>query len=224
MNIIIVGGNGKLGKSIFNKLINEKYKAICVDITSKIKTLQDLDKQTQIDAIIDVSTSKNSINTTKYALDNNIPLIIGCTNHTQEELEIINKAAIKIPVFLAYNFSIALQYFYECINILSKINSSIYISETHHNNKKDKPSGTAKEIKKIINNNHKEISDIFSLRGGNILGSHLVNFICDNEQIKISHEVFNREVFANGALNALNFIVKQQNGLYSMKDLIKNAF
>ena len=56
------------------------------------------------------------------AKKNNIPIIIGCTGHTKQVLEKIKKESNFIPIFLAYNFSFALQYFYKAIEILSNLN------------------------------------------------------------------------------------------------------
>ena len=223
MNIIVVGGKGKLGKSIVEKLTQENHNTICIDINAEVKKLENLTKNIQINAIIDVSCAENSINSVYYSIENKIPLIIGCTGHNLKENEIIKEASNKIPILLSYNFSLALQYFYDAINTISKAESKIYITETHHINKKDAPSGTAKEIKNIINKNKQDVEDIFSMRAGNIVGLHSVDFIFNNESIKLSHEVFSRKVFADGAYYALNFIVGKKKGLFSMKDIIKNA-
>ena len=222
MNIAIVGGNGKLGKNICEKLKEIGHNIVVVDLNTQINSLYNIDKSLKFNAFFDVSNHKNSIDSLNFAKENKVPIIIGCTGHSEDELKQIKSASKEIPVFLSYNFSIALQYFYKAIETLSLLNSINYITEAHHNKKKDKPSGTALEIQNIINKNSK-IEEIFSIRAGNILGSHLVNFVCENEEITISHNVFDRKVFATGAIFALNFIIKQKTGLFSMKDIIKTA-
>jgi len=220
MNIIIVGGNGKLGKNIYNLLTEKQYKAFVVDLNTSVKNLNNINKSIKYDAIIDVSNHKNSLKSLDFAKQLHIPIIIGCTGHTKEELIKIKTESAFIPVFLAYNFSIALQYFYKAIETLSNLNSINHITEFHHINKKDKPSGTAKEIENIINKNS-FVQETFSIRAGNVIGKHVVDFICENEQITISHEVFDRNVFSQGALFALTFITKQKKGLFTMLDAIK---
>ena len=58
-----------------------------------------------------------------------------------------------------------------------------------------------------------------SIRGGNIVGEHTVQFIGNFETFEIKHTSYSRNVFAEGALKATEFIVNQQPGLYSMEDM-----
>ena len=60
-----------------------------------------------------------------------------------------------------------------------------------------------------------------SIRGGNIVGEHSVQFFGENETLEITHKAYSRQVFAEGAIKAAEFIVKQPAGLYNMKDLVK---
>ena len=129
-------------------------------------------------------------------------------------------------------------------NIVQKIaevlkQSDIEIIETHHNRKIDSPSGTAILLADAINEvfegekkynfermqkrekrNKNEIG-FSSIRGGNIVGEHSVQFFGENETLEITHKAYSRQVFAEGAIKAAEFIVKQPAGLYNMKDLVK---
>lgn len=60
-----------------------------------------------------------------------------------------------------------------------------------------------------------------SIRGGNIVGEHIVQFYGENETFEIKHTSYSRSVFAEGALKAAEFIVGKKNGLYNMDDLIE---
>lgn len=60
-----------------------------------------------------------------------------------------------------------------------------------------------------------------SIRGGNIVGEHIVQFYGENETFEIKHTSYSRSVFAEGALKAAEFIVYKENGLYNMDDLIE---
>ena len=116
--------------------------------------------------------------------------------------------------------------------------SDIEIIETHHNKKIDSPSGTAQMLADSINqsledkyhceyNRHDkhEKRDKFeigmsSIRGGNIVGEHIVQFFGEFETFEIKHTSYSRNVFVEGALKAAEFIVNQSNGLYNMDDLV----
>ena len=115
--------------------------------------------------------------------------------------------------------------------------TDIEIIEAHHNRKVDSPSGTAQMLADSINealgntlhceyNRHdkhekrdKHEIGISSIRGGNIVGEHTVEFIGNFETFEIKHTSYSRNVFAEGALKAADFIVNQVPGLYSMEDM-----
>ena len=58
-----------------------------------------------------------------------------------------------------------------------------------------------------------------SIRGGNIVGEHTVQFFGEFETFEIKHASYSRNVFAEGALRAAEFIVNQQPGMYAMEDM-----
>ena len=59
-----------------------------------------------------------------------------------------------------------------------------------------------------------------SIRGGNIVGEHIVQFYGENETFEIKHTCYSRTVFAEGSLKAAKYIVLKENGLYNMNDLL----
>ncbi|HOT42981.1 MAG TPA: 4-hydroxy-tetrahydrodipicolinate reductase, partial [Syntrophorhabdaceae bacterium] len=113
------------------------------------------------------------------------------------------------------------------------------ILEMHHKWKKDAPSGTALRIKDIIEQadkaraweevygrqgvigeRKKDELAVLALRGGDIVGEHTVFFAGVGERLEITHRAYSRENFARGALIAARWLVKQGNGVYSMKDVL----
>lgn len=60
---------------------------------------------------------------------------------------------------------------------------------------------------------------ISSVRGGNLVGEHSVLFLGKNESIEITHTAYSRDIFIEGALQAINFILTKKNGIYGMQDL-----
>ena len=116
--------------------------------------------------------------------------------------------------------------------------SDIEIIETHHNRKVDSPSGTAILLADAINEvleNKKEYTfdrmqkrekrtkneiGFSSIRGGNIVGEHTVAFFGESETLEITHKAYSRQVFAEGALKAAEYVATKEKGLYNMKDLV----
>ena len=156
----------------------------------------------------------------------------------------IRDASNKIPIFFTANMSLGINLISELAKKAAAVLSpdfDIEIVEMHHNQKIDAPSGTAlllaDEISSVLENEpvyefdrhskrmkrSKNEIGISSVRGGTIVGEHEIIFAGTDEVIKISHSAYSKKLFANGAINAAKFIVNAKNGLYSMKDVLKEA-
>lgn len=219
MKIALVGANGKLGKAVC-EILQTNNQVFKIDIDGgdyhcieEIPTLPDV--------IVDVSCAQQSVCSAALANILGLPIVIGCTGHDSEQLEKIKYVSNNIPVFLAYNMSVGMQVFkniaeYVCQNF----DGDVHIHEIHHRYKKDAPSGTALELEKLLEGGHPTIS---YARGGNLVGTHEVDFFGENETITLTHTALSRKCFAEGVAKASAWIVNQPNGLYNMKNLIKNS-
>ena len=116
----------------------------------------------------------------------------------------------------------------------------IEILEMHHNKKVDAPSGTAlllgeaaaagreialKDHSVRVRDGHtgpREVGTIgfATLRGGNVIGDHQVILAGPSERIELSHRAQDRTIFANGAIKAVLWAVRQEPGYYSMNDVL----
>ncbi|MFA6941599.1 MAG: 4-hydroxy-tetrahydrodipicolinate reductase [Clostridiaceae bacterium] len=246
-NVIIVGANGKMGKTI-RKLAGGRDDikiAAGVDRISEegeINIYESIDQvKEDFDVVLDFSRPSSLPSLLEFCSLNNKPLILCTTGYTFQELEKIQEASSKFPVFRSANMSIGINV---VNNVLKNISKFLYnefdieIIEKHHNQKADAPSGTAillaDTIKKAISQdinytygregnskrNKNEIG-IHAVRGGNIVGEHTVIFAGNSETIEVKHSALSRDVFGVGALLACNFMKGKEKGFYSMDDLIK---
>jgi len=216
MRYIVVGSEGRLGKAVCRILEDKKEEIEKIDIGDEIENLGDV----EFDAILDVSCAKNSVKTLEFAKERKIPIVIGCTGHSEKELEKIKAASADLPVFLAYNFSLGMSAFKDALKkICSAPISGAYIFDLHHSQKKDSPSGTAKELSEIIEQAGIKVKNIVSQREGGYIGEHRVELFMAGEKIEITHSAESRDCFAMGAVRALEFISSADKGLYGMEDL-----
>jgi len=246
IKVLISGCSGKMGHILADVIrrtpnfeIFAGYDKQNIDCDFDVYTdFRDL--KTKPDVIIDFSLPDAIFNILDYAKNHKIPLVIATTGYPLHEEARIKHFSKHIPIFKSANMS------YE-INLMTKIlqeitpklkNSDIEIVETHHNRKVDAPSGTARlladSINRSVDNSFVYEFDRFnrlekrdknkigfsSIRGGNIVGEHSVFFFGENETLEIKHTALSRDVFAEGALRAAEFIINQKNGLYSMDDLL----
>ena len=96
---------------------------------------------------------------------------------------------------------------------------SANIVEKHHAQKKDKPSGTAATIQKILQTNSDKKVEIASIREGDTVGMHLVVLDSPNDTILLTHDAKSRLGFAEGAVRAAEWI-KGKTGFYEFPEII----
>ena len=220
MQIAIVG-YGKMGKLI-TVLAEEKGYDIVLKTNSNLPfekcNLKD------VDVAIDFSTPETAFNNISHAIKNNIPIISGTTGWL-EKLEEIKKLCTKYNGAFLYasNFSIGVNMFFKINTELAKLmqdkNYKTSISETHHLEKLDKPSGTAKTLSEDIHKELKITPNIISHRIEKKIGTHEIIYESATDNIKIVHEAKSRDGFALGALKAAEWI-RNKKGIFSMQDVL----
>ena len=215
ITIFINGLSGKMGKTINNLILDDSDLEI-------VKTIRDSD------VIIDFSRPESTMSLIIEAKEHKKPLVIGTTGFTDFELKLIKEASNEIPIMLSFNMSKGIYYFKKNIEQFLKDNSDsmkCLISETHHTQKVDVPSGTAIELKKFIeiNDNQKYITsiEIESKRVSDIFGIHEVIFFNDANQISFKHEALSRKIFADGAISIAKSMVGISAGMYTTQDFFK---
>ncbi len=193
------------------------------------------------DVIIDFSVPVATLSVLSFAKAHHIPVVIATTGFSEEQQKQIHAYAKDIPIFQSSNMSFEIHLMTKVLKMVSLAladESDIEIIETHHNRKIDAPSGTALMLAGSINEamqnrytydfdrmqkrekrSPKEIG-FSSIRGGNIVGEHTVQFLSQNETFEITHKAYSRKVFADGSLKAARFLIGKPNGLYSMDDLM----
>ena len=247
-NFIFCGAGGRMCRAtmeIAEK--NDRYNMVAgvdiIDIPGFSKPLYKNISECKEDAdvIIDFSHHSAISSILAYAKEKKIPVIIATTGHDTSELDMIKEASETIPVFHSGNFSLGINLLIELAKKATAflgLDDDIEIVEAHHNKKLDAPSGTAlmiaNEISEVLPEKPEYKFDrtterqmrpkneigIHSIRAGTIVGEHSVIFGCNNEVINISHSAASRDVFANGALRAAEFIKDKPAGMYTMSDML----
>jgi 4-hydroxy-tetrahydrodipicolinate reductase len=153
-------------------------------------------------------------------------MVIGTTGLSDAEKEKVKEVSEKIPIVFSPNMSVAVNVLFKIIEKAAKALGEEYsasILEAHHLDKKDAPSGTAKELARII----KEAGGaagadvpIESVREDEIVGEHTVTFDSPSDTLEITHSAKTRDIFAKGALQAAKWVAKKESGLYTMADVL----
>ncbi|MGX6979569.1 4-hydroxy-tetrahydrodipicolinate reductase [Vagococcus elongatus] len=227
-----VVGNGQMGMTLEEVIKDTSYQMV------KMWDVFPQDETITADVLIDFSNPANLTNILAYGVKNNIPVVIATTGYSNQELELIEKTAEKIPVLFSGNYSLGVIVMNQVVKQLAESlgeTFDIEIIEKHHNKKLDAPSGTAKMLldsvmetgeftpvygrEGIAPRQAREVG-VHALRGGTIVGEHEVIFAGTDELLSIKHEAFSKKIFAKGALVGAEWLMKQGPGLYSMEDCL----
>lgn len=248
LSISINGCNGKMGQEVISQM--QEYEDLLLlsgfdkEDTGKFTfpVFTDFSKVKDYpDVIIDFSVPVATLSMLEFAKEHHIPVVIATTGFSEEQQNQIDTYAKDIPIFQSSNMSFEIHLMTKVLKMVSRTlakEADIEIIETHHNRKIDAPSGTALMLANSINEtlqndytynfdrmqkrekrSKKEIG-FSSIRGGNIVGEHTVQFLGQNETFEITHKAYSRKVFADGSLKAAQFLKGKPNGLYSMDDFI----
>jgi 4-hydroxy-tetrahydrodipicolinate reductase len=216
-----------------------------VPISSTHDAGQDLDSAVaKADCIIDFSVHSFTKNLVDSAIKHGTRLVIGTTGHSDEERTFIHEAAKKIPIVYASNYSVGVNTLFwltrHAARILTQDRFDIEVTEMHHKHKIDAPSGTARRLLEILNEEtatsyqddvaHGRLGNIgprkpreigmHTLRGGDVVGDHTVIFSADGERVELTHKASSRLTFAAGAVRAACWLENQPVGLYDMQDVL----
>jgi 4-hydroxy-tetrahydrodipicolinate reductase len=218
MKIGIIGITGRMGK-ILSKIIPDEE---CSGGTSSQTSPGELVKIIHnSDVLIDFSTPTSLMNVIALATEYKTPIVSGTTGLSEDNLGQIEELSQTIPILHASNFSPGIQLMAilvkKCSHLLPDFDFSII--DRHHKHKKDAPSGTALFLAQQALGK----AQIVSLREGNIFGEHICDFVGDDEMLSISHSVFNRKVFARGALKCAQWIIGKRPKLYTMADYMEDT-
>ncbi len=216
-----------------------------IDHLASIKgsKIEDILFRVEKGVIVDFTFPDVTIQALEEAKKYNVPVVTGTTGFNAEQQKFLSESAKEIPVFWAPNMSVGINVLLEMLPKLSEhlgLSYDIELSEIHHKHKKDAPSGTAIKLAQnlaqskgwssedtlkysregIIGERSQQEIGVQSLRGGDVVGEHTVYFLGPGERIDITHRVYSRETFVQGALRAAKWIIDKGPGkLYTMSDL-----
>ena len=207
-----------IGKGIMGKVFYSRYKEEVIAWIDNDKDLKKLNIQS--DVVVDFSHPSLLNSIIEYAKEENVPLVIATTGYSVSQEENIKEASKYIAICKDSNFSLGILKVKEIIKSICKdFNGQISLTETHHINKKDAPSGTALSLRDLFKEQEKEIR-ILSIRKGDEIGKHVIKFMFENEVIEIKHQVTSKEVFVEGAYNAAKKILNKNRGLFTYKEVL----
>ncbi len=252
IRVIIVGALGKMGQSVFDAIKARPTEftviagvdagAVLTSDASPFPIYPSIEQVTQeADAVIDFSRPEALSSLLSYCAEHGLFLITGTTGLTDTEKTLMDKFALRVPIFASGNMSLGVNLQLQLVKRAASILGDKFeteIIEKHHHFKVDAPSGTAlmladavsSQIPGGLKNTYGRYTrterrrpdelGIHSIRGGTIVGEHEVSFIGEDEIVEVTHKAYSKRIFVQGALRAAEFMMGKQPGLYNMQDIV----
>ena len=219
--ILLVGAGGRMGKAVTAAAAKDSS----LTITKGLRREDALEPALEdCGVVIDFSLAEATETVCRACAAKGKPLVLGTTGHSAAQKSLIASVAKKIPLVYAANFSVGVNVLFaltrRAAELLGK-DFDVEVVELHHRTKKDAPSGTAKRLLAILQEQRGgNEMPAHSIRAGDIVGEHTVFFAGSGERLELTHRAVSRETFAVGALGAARWIIGRPAGLYSMENVL----
>jgi 4-hydroxy-tetrahydrodipicolinate reductase len=237
MNIALIG-YGKMGKAIEQIALNKGHK-IVLKIDAKNSEDLNTQKLKEADVAIEFTSPQSAFTNVQLCLQAGLPTVCGSTGWLQH-LPAAQQLATQhnTPFIYASNYSVGVNIFFAINEALATYMQQqpqydVTLTEVHHTQKLDAPSGTAVTLAQGIldrlsrkqawvNNTPPQANEIgiTSQRIDPAPGTHHVQYTSAIDDIEIIHTAHNRDGFASGAVLAAEYIYKQQGGIYTMRNVL----
>lgn len=237
MTKVLVIGDGRMG-TIIRELVEADESLELTGVIGIDSKDELVDATPAADVAIDFSHKSMLDLVEAYVNRTGAALVSGTTGYDEAEMGRIRALGEKAPVIHSANYSLGVAVLRRLAAEAAKAlpGFDIEIVETHHNQKVDAPSGTAKLLLSAVNPDDecdvvygregmcgkrpaREIG-VHALRGGTVAGTHTVHFFGEDEEVALTHRATSRRIFASGAVAAAKKLVEREPGFYGFDELM----
>ncbi|MFC7041664.1 4-hydroxy-tetrahydrodipicolinate reductase [Halonotius sp. GCM10025705] len=194
------------------------------------------------DVVVDFTGPESALTYAEACADHGVALVTGTTGFDDDGLDALSAAGESTAVLKASNFSRGVAALRLAVQEATAAlpDADIELTETHHNAKRDAPSGTAKTLLDDIEGVREDLSErvhgregeapraedeigVHARRAGDIAGEHEVLLGGSNETLSLTHRAGDRSIFAEGALDAAEWLAGRDAGWYDFFEVIDDA-
>lgn len=227
IRLAVIGAFGRMGQIVLKEALQDPFinlyatvaKEFRKDSPKAIPINQIASIIENVDLLIDFSSPDAICDYIPIVKNYPVAVVIGTTDLQYKHHTLLDEAAHTCRIMHASNFSFGIFLLREVLQTIVTYNPKcqIGITETHHKEKRDRPSGTAKILSNQLQSMQKSIR-VRSFRRKSTVGIHKVNIHLEDEDITISHCAKNRIIFAHGSIRAGKWLIKQPPGKYTIED------
>ncbi|GAB7010544.1 4-hydroxy-tetrahydrodipicolinate reductase [Halorubrum trueperi] len=251
VSIAVTGAGGRMGREVIqaaadrgnvdvavavNRTAVEPVAGVAVDAADR---LGELLRAEDPDVLVDFTGPGSAVAYAEACVDAGVPMVTGTTGFEEGQLDSLRAASDSVPVLKASNFARGVAALRRAIREAAAAlpGYDVELTETHHNAKRDAPSGTAKSILDDVESVRGDLDErvhgregdapreageigVHARRAGDVTGEHEVLFAGNREAIELTHRAGDRGVFAEGALDAAEWLANRGPGWYGFGDVL----
>ena len=232
VRILIHGSSGRMGQALLR--LSKQPDSGCVVVATVARRValcvidgvpqfaaSELASVPDFDVAIDFSLPEGFDAILALCLARKRALVSGTTGLSPAQQAALAAASTQIALTWASNFSLGVAVLHDLVERAARVlpGWDCDIVESHHVHKKDAPSGTALTLGESAQHGGAE-PRYASLRAGDIIGEHFVQFTGVGERVELVHRATNRDIFARGALHAAKQLRQRSPGQYRVRDLV----
>ncbi|HIZ19135.1 MAG TPA: 4-hydroxy-tetrahydrodipicolinate reductase [Candidatus Olsenella stercoravium] len=233
---IVVGGAGRMGRLVREGLLAKGLEVLGSYDVDNIDELDEL--APAADVAVDFSAPTALQHTLAYARRTGAAVVSGTTGLSAGQLDELRALGEKNRVIWASNYSLGVAALRQATALVARTLAGwdVEIVETHHNQKADAPSGTAKALvaavdpageRPVVGGREGMVGarvpgeiGVHAVRGGTVAGTHEVHFFGTDEEVCLAHRATSRQIFATGAVAAAVRLLEREPGFYDFDTLM----
>lgn len=233
---IVIGGNGRMGRLVREALLVRGFELAG---SYDVDDITELDEAAPAaDVAVDFSAPAALPHVLAYARRTGAAVVSGATGYSADQLAELRALGETNRVIWSSNYSLGVAALRRATALVAEALAGwdVEIVETHHNQKVDAPSGTAKALLAAVDpaGEHPVVDGrsgivgarvpgeigMHALRGGTVAGTHEVHFFGTDEEVCLTHRAASRQIFVAGAVTAAERLLARPAGFYDFDALM----
>lgn len=233
---IVVGGAGRMGRLVLEELSARGFDVVGSYDVDNIDELDEL--APAADVAVDFSAPAALPHVLAYARRTGAALVSGTTGLAADQLDELRALGERNRVIWASNYSLGVAALRRATAMVARTLAGwdVEIVETHHNQKADAPSGTARALvaavdptgeRPVVGGREGMVGarvpgeiGVHAVRGGTVAGTHEVHFFGSDEEVCLTHRATSRQIFVTGAVAAAARLLEREPGFYDFDTLM----
>ena len=250
--VLVTGATGRMGRTVVDAAADRADVSVVAGVNRNPAPDADLGvpleaaaefadvlREYHPDVVVDFSGPESSRDYVAACAEAGVPAVVGTTGFDDEGEAALRAASDDVPVLVASNFSRGVQALLDAVAaaVDDLPGYDVEVTETHHNGKRDAPSGTALTVVDHVESVREENGErvhgregdaprtegdigIHARRAGNVRGEHEVLLAGGDEELRLTHRAGSRAVFAEGALDAAVWLAGRDAGWYDFAEVV----